>query len=119
MIRHSGWSTDKVVRLFRRDKGRYPNRRVHADLEIAGPVPVLRYPFLPLHFSHFRSVFGNACNYAEWGAAQAFRDGRRAGLVEIVRDPGGASCGTYFLQLGILDGMHGLVLCCCSRSGSS
>jgi len=42
VIRHSGWSTDKVVRLFRKDKGRYPNRRVHADLEIEGPVPVLR-----------------------------------------------------------------------------
>ena len=33
VIRHSGWSTDKVIRLFHKAKGRYPNRRVHADLE--------------------------------------------------------------------------------------
>jgi glycosyltransferase involved in cell wall biosynthesis len=32
LIRHSGWSTDKVVRLLRRGAARYPRRRVHADI---------------------------------------------------------------------------------------
>jgi len=76
VIRHSGWSTDKVVRLFRRDKGRYPNRRVHADLEIEGPVPVLSNAFLHYTFRTFDQYFPKFLNYAEWGAAQAFRDGR-------------------------------------------
>src|SRR5262245_20738020 len=31
-IRHSGWSTDRVGRLYARGAVRYPNRRVHADL---------------------------------------------------------------------------------------
>ena len=79
VVRHSGWSTDKVVRLFRRDKGRYPNRRVHADLEIEGPVPVLRNPFEHNTFRSFDQYFPKFLNYAEWGAAQAFRDGRKAG----------------------------------------
>src|SRR3990172_3029768 len=57
VIRHSGWSTDKVVRLFRRDKGRYPNRRVHADLEIEGPVPVLKNPFIHYTFRSFDQYF--------------------------------------------------------------
>src|SRR5262245_58693654 len=38
-IRHSGWSTDKVVRLMERSAARYPKRRVHADLELDGPAP--------------------------------------------------------------------------------
>jgi glycosyltransferase involved in cell wall biosynthesis len=111
VIRHSGWSTDKVVRLFRRDKGRYPNRRVHADLEIAGPVPVLKSPFLHYTFRTFDQYFGKFLNYAEWGAAQAFRDGRKAGLIELIVRPWWRFMRTYFFQLGILDGMHGLVLC--------
>lgn len=44
VIRHSGWSTDKVVRLIRRGTARYPNRRVHADISLDGPAPVLSHP---------------------------------------------------------------------------
>ncbi|HNZ97370.1 MAG: glycosyltransferase family 2 protein [Acidobacteria bacterium] len=111
VVRHSGWSTDKVVRLFRRDKGRYPNRRVHADLEIEGPVPVLRNPFEHNTFRSFDQYFPKFLNYAEWGAAQAFRDGRKAGFTEVAGRPFWRFLRTYFLQLGFLDGRHGLVLC--------
>jgi glycosyltransferase involved in cell wall biosynthesis len=111
VIRHSGWSTDKVVRLFHREKGRYPNRRVHADLEIEGPVPVLRMPFLHYTFRSFEQYFPKFLNYAEWGAAQAYRDGRKAGLVEIAFRPWWRFVRTFFLQAGFLDGMHGFVLC--------
>jgi glycosyltransferase involved in cell wall biosynthesis len=111
VIRHSGWSTDKVVRLFRRDKGRYPNRRVHADLEIEGPIPVLRHAFLHYTFRSFDQYFKKFLNYAEWGAAQAFRDGRQAGLVEVGLRPLWRFFRMYVVQAGFLDGMHGLVLC--------
>ncbi len=117
VIRHSGWSTDKVVRLFRRDKGRYPNRRVHADLEIEGPVPVLKHPFLHYTFRTFEQYFPKFLNYAEWGAAQAFRDGRKSGVVELVLRPWWRFLRTYFLQLGILDGIHGFVLCALQAFG--
>ena len=117
VIRHSGWSTDKVVRLFRRDKGRYPNRRVHADLEIVGPVPVLHNSFLHYTFRSFDQYFPKFLNYAEWGAAQAFRDGRRAGIVELVLRPWWRFFRTWILQLGILDGMHGFVLCALQAFG--
>jgi len=111
VVRHSGWSTDKVVRLFRRGKGRYPNRRVHADLEIEGPVPVLRNPFTHHTFRSFDQYFPKFLNYAEWGAAQAFRDGREAGITELAVRPLWRFLRTYVVQLGILDGRHGLVLC--------
>ncbi|MBZ0090555.1 MAG: glycosyltransferase family 2 protein, partial [Thermoanaerobaculia bacterium] len=111
VIRHSGWSTDKVVRLFRRDKGRYPNRRVHADLEIEGAVPVLRNPFLHYTFRTFDQYFPKFLNYAQWGAAQAFRDGRKAGVVELVFRPWWRFVRSYFVQGGILDGTHGFVVC--------
>lgn len=111
VIRHSGWSTDKVVRLFRKEKGRYPNRRVHADLEIEGPVPVLRNAFLHYTFRNFEQYFPKFLNYAEWGAAQAFRDGRNAGFVELVFRPWWRFLRAYFVQLGFLDGVHGFVLC--------
>jgi glycosyltransferase involved in cell wall biosynthesis len=111
VMRHSGWSTDKVIRLFRREKGRYPNRRVHADLAIDGPTPLLTHPFLHYTFRSFDQYFDKFLNYAEWGAAQAFREGRRVGVLEITGRPLWRFFRTYVVQLGFLDGLHGLVLC--------
>jgi glycosyltransferase involved in cell wall biosynthesis len=110
-IRHSGWSTDKVIRLFHRAQGRYPNRRVHADLDIPGPVPTLRHALLHYTYRSLKQYIEKLMNYAEWGAAQAFREGRRAGFVELGVRPLYRFIRTYFLQLGILDGFHGLVVC--------
>jgi glycosyltransferase involved in cell wall biosynthesis len=111
VMRHSGWSTDKVIRLFRRDKGRYPNRRVHADLAIEGPTPLLKHPFMHYTFRSFDQYFDKFLKYAEWGAAQAYREGRGVGVLEIAGRPLWRFLRTYFLQLGFLDGLHGLVLC--------
>lgn len=111
VIEHSGWSTDTVIRLFRRTKGRYPNRRVHADLDLEGPAPLLEHAFLHYTFRSFDQYFEKFLNYARWGAAQAFREGRRVGALEIAGRPTWRFFRTYVLQLGVLDGLHGLVLC--------
>lgn len=111
VIRHSGWSTDKVVRLFRRDKGRYPNRRVHADMEIEGPTPTLDNAFLHYTYRSFDQYFGKFLKYSEWGAAQAFREGKRAGVAEILGRPVWRFFRMFVIQRGFLDGLHGLVVC--------
>jgi glycosyltransferase involved in cell wall biosynthesis len=110
-IKHSGWSTDKVIRLFHRAHGRYPNRRVHADLDIPGPVPTLRHALLHYTYRSLKQYIEKLMNYAEWGAAQAFREGRRAGFFELGVRPLYRFIRTYFLQLGVFDGLRGLVVC--------
>ena len=110
-IKHSGWSTDKVIRLFHRAHGRYPNRRVHADVDIAGDVPILKHALLHYTYRSLGQYIEKLMNYAEWGAAQAFREGRSAGFIELGIRPLYRFIRTYFLQLGVLDGLHGLVVC--------
>jgi glycosyltransferase involved in cell wall biosynthesis len=110
-IRHSGWSTDKVIRLFCAAKGRYPNRRVHADLDIEGPTPVLEHALLHYTYRSLEQYYDKVLNYAEWGAAQGFREGRSAGMLEIGGRTIWRFLRSYFLQLGFLDGLHGLVVC--------
>ena len=111
MIKHSGWSTDKVIRLFHRAHGRYPNRRVHADVDIEGPIPILKHALIHYPFRNFDQYLEKSLNYARWGAAQGFREGRDAGFNEIGLRPLWRFLRAYFLQLGILDGLHGLVVC--------
>jgi glycosyltransferase involved in cell wall biosynthesis len=111
VIRHSGWSTDKVVRLMERGAARYPKRRVHADLEPEGAVPTLRTPMLHYTCRSLPQYLDKLHRYAAWGAADAFRSGREAGLVELVFRPGWRFFRMYVVQAGFLDGRHGLVLC--------
>lgn len=110
-IRHSGWSTDKVVRLVRRGSARYPNRRVHADLAPEGATPTLLAPMIHYTCRSLDQYLEKLHRYAVWGAADAFRQGRRAGFAGIVFRPFWRFVRMYFIQAGFLDGRHGLILC--------
>jgi len=56
-MRHCGWETDQVIRLFRRDLGRYQDREVHAEIQLPGPLPVLRNHLLHYSFRSFRQYW--------------------------------------------------------------
>ena len=47
-IRHGDWYPDRLVRLFRRDLGKFTGGRVHEKLELPG-----EHPILPGHLHHF------------------------------------------------------------------
>ncbi len=111
VIRHSGWGRDRLVRLLRRGTARYPNQRVHADMKTHGPTPTLRSPLLHYTFRSFSHYLEKLHRYAEWGAADLFRKGRRAGFVEIALRPAWRFLRMYVAQAGFLEGLHGFVLC--------
>jgi glycosyltransferase involved in cell wall biosynthesis len=117
-IRFSGWQRDRVVRLLRRGAGRYPNRRVHADMATRTKAPALRSPMLHYMVDDFVEYARRIQKYSWWGAAQVWREGRRAGLLEVFGRSTWRFARTYFLQLGILDGMRGLVFCLLQAYGT-
>lgn len=111
-IRYSGWQHDRVVRLFHRDYARYPNRRVHADMQTLHPPKVLNAVLDHHMVETFDEYAERTKRYAYWGAAQLWRDGRRtAGLWHVLVRPAWRFFRTYILQLGILEGIRGLVMC--------
>ena len=111
LIRHSGWSTDKVVRLLKRGSVRYPNRRVHADLPTRGATPTLAEPMLHDTYRSLDQGLEKLHRYAVWAAADLYRAGRRAGPVELLFRPLWRFFRMYGIQAGFLDGREGLVLC--------
>ncbi len=111
VLRHGGLGAHGLVRLVRRGAARYPNRRVHADMETRGPAPPLAHRLTHYTYRSFGDYVGKLQRYAEWGAADRFRGGRRAGFLAVALHPAWRFVRMYFLQAGFLDGTAGLVVC--------
>jgi glycosyltransferase involved in cell wall biosynthesis len=111
VLRHGGLGAHGLVRLVRKGSASYPNRRVHADMETRGPAPVLDGRLTHYTYRSFGDYVGKLARYAEWGAADRFRRGRRAGLFAIAFHPAWRFVRMYVLQAGFLDGAAGLVVC--------
>jgi len=109
-IRHCGWGTDRVIRLFRRDRARYEDREVHAEIDLPEPLPILAHPLEHHSFRSFGQYWRKLELYSEWGAAQLYKEGRTAGMLEILGRPVTRFLKMYIVRLGFLDGLHGLVL---------
>ncbi len=109
-IRHCGWGGDTVIRFFRRDVARYQDRRVHAEIELSGALPTLTHPIEHHTFRSFGQYWRKLELYSEWGAAQMYAEGKRAGAMKVFLRPLGRFIRMYFLRLGFLDRAHGLVL---------
>ncbi|MFN7972462.1 MAG: glycosyltransferase family 2 protein [Acidobacteriota bacterium] len=110
-IRFSGWQTDRVLRLFDRDRVRYEEREVHAKVLAPGPVPILE-----CHLTHdtcrsFSQYWEKMRRYSDWGASELARKGKRAGVRHVFFHPVARFVKTFVLEQGFRDGMPGLVLC--------
>ena len=118
LIRFSGWQHDRVVRLVKRGAGRYPNKRVHADMQTRGPAPVLKSPMLHYMVESFDQYLPRIVKYGFWGAAQGWKTNRKPGLAAVLGRPVWRFLRMYVLQFGFLDGMAGLVFCMLQAFGT-
>jgi len=118
VIRFSGWQHDQVVRLVRNGSARYPNRRVHADMITRGPAPLLRNPMEHYMSDSLDEYVRRIEKYSFWGAAQNWKDRKRSGFIQVFGRSIWRFFRTYVFQLGVLDGMHGLVFCMLQSYGT-
>jgi glycosyltransferase involved in cell wall biosynthesis len=111
-IRYCDWNTPQLSRLFRRDLGRYQERRVHADVEIAGGnVGDLQGKLLHYTAWDLADFVAKQNRYSTWSAEDLHDRGKKHGLLlSLLRFPIRFFY-LYVLRLGFLDGMAGLVVC--------
>lgn len=115
-IRGCGWQRDKVLRLYDRRHGRYPEALVHEEVVVKGAVGRLR---TRLHHRPYRDVAHHIEKidaYTTRGARQAIARGLRGPWLHLLFHPPFRFLRMYVLQLGIRDGYPGLVLCLLSAA---
>jgi glycosyltransferase involved in cell wall biosynthesis len=111
VIRHSGWGSDRLVRLVRKGAARYPEQKVHADIGPVGPAPTLPAPLLHYTSRSLTAYVEKLHRYADWGAEDLARRGRRSGPLTAVARAAWRFFRTFVVQAGFLDGGAGLVVC--------
>jgi glycosyltransferase involved in cell wall biosynthesis len=110
-VRHCGWERDKVLRLFKRDMGRYLDREVHADVIIEGPVRTLDSYLLHYTYRSFEQYFKKFHRYTNWGADECIKRGKELRWHHLLLHPPFRFFKMYLLQKGFLDGLAGIILC--------
>ena len=111
-VRFCGWQNDSVLRLFRRDLGRYKEREVHADIIIeSGKVGRLRGELLHYTFDSFDQYLRKFDRYTTWAAGDRAKRTPRVRWRHLALRPAWRFFRQYVLQLGFLDGLTGLVIC--------
>ncbi len=111
-VRFSGWQSDRVLRLFRRDLGVYHGGTDHAEVQIStGRVSRLRHRLLHYSFWSYDDFFQRFQRYTTYQAQKWHREGRPVSAVKMFLNLPGRFLHAYIVRLGFLDGLAGLQIC--------
>ncbi len=109
-IRHSGWWPDSTLRLFRKGKGVLEDREVHEKVVVHGRVCTLRGPLLHYTYRTIADYLRKMDIYSVLASREIRKKSGKPGAAAILFKPFFTFVKMYFLRLGFLDGMHGLIL---------
>lgn len=116
-IRHSGWWPDPVLRLFRRDKGRFSDRMVHESVELEGTAGYLKAALEHHSFATVTDFIKKADDYSTLGALMLMQHGRRASASLALLKSFAAFVKTLVVKRGFLDGFSGVLIAYSNATG--
>lgn len=109
-MHHSGWRPDYVLRLFRREKGRFSDALVHESVQVQGQVKELHQDLLHYSYRDFDDVLHKLNSYSSAASLMLERRGKRGSLAQAIFHGAWAFFRTYVLRAGFLDGREGFML---------
>ena len=109
-IKHGGWWPDYTLRLFKRGKGAFETREVHEVIKVNGDTGYLKNPIEHYTYKDSKDYLERMQTYSMLAAKELFKKGRGATIFDVVFRPVAAVFRMLFLQIGILDGIYGIIL---------
>ncbi|OPC02169.1 glycosyl transferase [Elizabethkingia ursingii] len=108
-INFSGTQNDKNFRLFRKSKAFYTEtKKVHETLEVQGSTGILKYKLLHYSFEDFESFKKKMMYYGLLKGTELIEKGKKYSAFTRWSKVAFKFIKTYFLKLGLLDGIDGL-----------
>jgi len=110
LIKHGGWYPDYILRLFRRDLGRFSDAIVHEIVIVNDKISKLNSPILHDSYKDLAEVLRKMDSYSTLGAKLLFEKGVKSSVSKAVLKGAWTFWRTYVFRRGFLDGSHGLML---------
>lgn len=108
-INFSGTQNDKNFRLFRKSKANYSeSKKVHETLEVNGTVGILKHKLLHYSFDNYDQFKSKMLSYGRLKGEELRLKGKKYSFLAQWSKVIFKFFKTYFLKLGILDGINGL-----------
>ena len=108
-LKYGGYWPDYQLRLFKKDKGRYEPREVHAHVMLDGVSGHLKNPIIHIHDRTLKQVVDKYFfRYAKWEAEERLKR-EKPSLFKLVFLPPAIFTLRYFVQKGFLDGIRGFM----------
>lgn len=117
-IRHSGWWPDYVLRLFKRDVGRFTDAPVHERVVTTTNVGTLKGHLLHFPYPDLDSLITKINRYSSDAANMLAARGKRTSIIGTLGHAIWTFIRIYFLRRGFMDGRYGLILAVTASSGS-
>jgi glycosyltransferase involved in cell wall biosynthesis len=117
-MRHSAWSPDHVLRLFRRGHARFSDDLVHERVVCDDPVVRLEEPLLHYPIGRIEDALSRMDRYSTAGAEMLVASGRRVSFASGITHGLWSFFRTYVLRRGFLDGREGFLLAVANAEGA-
>lgn len=109
-IKHGGWSPDYVLRLFKKNHGKFSHSLVHERVITKGTIGRLKNPLLHKSYTSLEEVLSKTNNYSSLGAKMLHDKGIKSSLTQAILRAIWTFFRTYIIKASFLDGEHGLML---------
>jgi glycosyltransferase involved in cell wall biosynthesis len=111
-LHYSGWQTDKIIRLFRKESATYSlEKTVHEKLHTIGKIGKLKNKLVHYSYTDYFSYKEKMISYGKLKANEAFTKGTEPNFFHFYIRPFYQFLNQYILRLGILDGKNGIIIC--------
>ncbi len=117
-MRHSGWSPDYVLRLFRRGAARFSDDLVHERVICDGKVARLAQPLDHFPVLRLEDAISRMDRYSTAGARMLAAKGRRVSFASGITHGLWSFLRAYVWRLGFLDGREGFLLAVANAEGT-
>ena len=110
VVRHGSWSADRVLRLFRREAGRFTDYIVHERVVLQGNLSRLSHPLEHDCITDLGDAYRKIRMYAEASAKHIERMGKKGSTTKAIVHSAWAYFNSYVIRFGMLDGAVGLLV---------
>jgi len=109
-VKYSGWQSDKVIRLFKKDACLYEEKRVHEEMVCTHTVGVMRARLIHYTYKNLPHYMEKYDRYTTWSALDRQAKTPKVTLFHLWLKPSFRFFRHYIFKGGILDGKVGFII---------